>query len=167
MKSPSAKILLVALSIASTIPLAHLAFARSAAPAFGPGAGDTQPSAMEQQVVTKEREGLDALKSGNIQKFADLTAEDAILVDAQGPATKAQVVKNVAAFTLTEYSMDDLRFVELSKDSGLITYKIHEKGISHGKEFDARAYVSSIWTKKGKNWQCIFSQETGARQPSS
>jgi ketosteroid isomerase-like protein len=122
---------------------------------------------MEQQVVTKEREGLDALKSGNVQHFADLTAEDAILIDAQGPATKAQVVKNVAAFTLTEYSMDDLRFVELSKDSGLITYKIHEKGISHGKEFDAHAYVSSIWTKKGKNWLCVFSQETGARQSSS
>jgi len=166
-KSASAAILLVALSIASTIPLGRLVFARSAAPSPEVGAGDTQPSAEEQQIVTKEREGLDALKSGNVQLFADLTAEDGVFIDAQGPATKAQVVKNVAAFTLTEYSMDDLKFVALSKDSGLITYKIHEKGISHGKEFDARAYVSSIWTKKGKNWQCIFSQETGARQPSS
>jgi hypothetical protein len=163
MKSRSAIILLVALSIVSTIPLARLVSARSAPASFDSGSGDTQPSPTEQQIVTKEREGLDALKSGNVQHFADLTAEDAILIDAQGPATKAQVVKNVAAFTLTEYSMDDLKFVALSKDSGLITYKIHEKGISHGKEFDARAYVSSIWTKKGKNWQCIFSQETGAR----
>ena len=163
MKSRSAIILLVALGIASTIPLSHLVSARSAPPSFEAAAGDTQPSSMEQQIVTREREGLDALKSGNVQHFADLTAEDAILIDAQGPATKAQVVKNVAAFTLTEYSMDDLKFVALSKDSGLITYKIHEKGISHGKEFDAHAYVSSIWTKKGKNWLCIFSQETGAR----
>jgi hypothetical protein len=167
MKSPTAAILLVALSIAGTIPLARHVFARSSAPSLDPGAADTQPSAMEQQVVTKEREGLDALKSGNVQKFADLTAEDGVFIDAQGSATKAQVVKNVAGFTLTEYSMDDLKFVALSKDSGLITYKIHEKGISHGKEFDAHAYVSSIWTKKGKNWQCIFSQETGARQGAS
>ncbi len=167
MKLRSAAILLVALGIASTISLGRLAFAMSAAPSFEAAAGDTQPSATEQQIVSKEREGLDALKSGNVQRFADLTDEDGVFIDAEGPATKAQVMKNVAAFTLTEYSMDDLKFVALSKDSGLITYKIHEKGISHGKEFDARAYVSSIWTKKGKNWLCIFSQETGARQPSS
>jgi hypothetical protein len=163
MKSPKAMILLAALCIAGSIAIGHRVFARSAPPSFEPGSGDTQPTAMEQQIVTKEREGLDALRAGNIQRFADLTDENAILIDAQGPASKDQVVKNVAGFTLSEYSMDDLKFVPLSKDSGLITYKIHEKGASHGKEFDARAYVSSIWTKKGKNWLCTFSQETGAR----
>src|ERR1700690_3291642 len=152
MKSRLSLILLVALSIASTVSIARLAFAKAAASSIGSSGADSQPSAMEQQIVTKEREGLDALRAGNVQRFADLTAEDGIFIDAQGPASKAQVVKNVAAFTLSEYSMDDLKFVALSKDSGLITYKIHEKGISHGKEFDAHAYVSSIWTKKGKNW---------------
>ena|SRR5277367_2218043 len=163
MKSRSSIIVLVVLSIASTVSIARLAFAKAAPSSIGPNGADSQPSAMEQQIVSKEREGLDALRAGNVQRFADLTAEDGIFIDAQGPASKAQVVKNVAGFTLSEYSMDDLKFVALSKDSGLITYKIHEKGISHGKEFDAHAYVSSIWTKKGKNWLCIFSQETGAR----
>jgi hypothetical protein len=163
MKSRTVVVLLVLFSVAITALAGRMAFARAAAPSLEPGSADTQPSSMEQQIVAKDREGLDALRAGNVQRFADLTDENAILIDAQGQASKAQVVKNVAGFTLSEYSMDDLKFVALSKDSGLITYKIHEKGMSHGKEFDARAYVSSIWTKKGKNWLCTFSQETGAR----
>jgi hypothetical protein len=163
MNSRTVIILLAALSIASSLAIGHNVLAKSAARSFASG-GDTQPSSEEQQIVTREREGLDALRAGNVQRFADLTDENGIFIDAQGPASKAQVVKNVAGFTLSEYSMDDLKFVALSKDSGLITYKIHEKGNSHGKDFDARAYVSSIWTKKGKNWLCTFSQETGARQ---
>jgi ketosteroid isomerase-like protein len=118
---------------------------------------------LQAQIVAKEREGLDALKAGNVERFASLTADDAVLVDAHGPASKAQVVTNVAAFTLTDYSMEDVRFVPLSANSGLITYKINEKGVSHGKEFAAQAYVSSIWAQRGTGWVCLFSQETAAR----
>jgi hypothetical protein len=85
------------------------------------------------------------------------------LVDAQGPASKAEVLKNVAGFTLTDYSMLDVKFVPVSPTSGLISYKILEKGSSHGREFTAQAYVSSIWTQRGNNWVCLFSQETAAR----
>jgi hypothetical protein len=121
--------------------------------------------ALEQQIVAKEREGLDALKTGNVEIFANLTAEEAVFVDAAGLATKAEVMKNVAGFTLTDYSTEDVRFVPLSKASGLISYKIHEKGVSHGHEFTAQAYVSSIWAQRAGKWFCLFSQETAARMP--
>jgi hypothetical protein len=120
-------------------------------------------SPLQQQITTAEREGLDALKAGNVDDFASHTAEEAVFVDAHGPASKAQVVKNVSDFRLTDYSMDDIHFVELSPKSGLIVYMITEKGISHGKEFSARAYVSSIWAQQGGKWVCLFSQETGVR----
>ena len=121
-------------------------------------------NALEEKVIAKEREGLNALKSGNLELFGDLTADDAVLVDAHGPASKAQVLQNVAAFKLTDYSMEGMEFRRLSEDSGLISYKISEKGISHGKEFSAQAYVSSIWAKRSGKWVCVFSQETAARQ---
>jgi hypothetical protein len=120
---------------------------------------------LRQQIVAKEREGLDALKIGNVEIFANLTAEEAVFVDAAGLATKAEVVKNVAGFTLTDYSMEDVRFVPLSAESGLISYKIHEKGVSHGHEFTAQAYISSIWADRAGKWVCLFSQETAARMP--
>jgi hypothetical protein len=116
---------------------------------------------MEEQIIAKEREGLDALKTGNLELFGNLTADEAVLVDAHGPATKAEVLKNVAGFTLTEYSMEGTKFVPISPEAGLISYKITEKGVSHGREFTAQAYVSSVWTQRGKRWLCLFSQETG------
>jgi hypothetical protein len=120
---------------------------------------------IKQQIVEKESEGLEALKTGNVEIFANLTAEEAVFVDAAGPATKAEVVRNVAGFTLTDYSMEDVRFVPLSAESGLISYKIHEKGVSHGHEFAAQAYISSIWAERAGKWFCLFSQETPARMP--
>ncbi|MGA2536363.1 MAG: nuclear transport factor 2 family protein [Terracidiphilus sp.] len=129
---------------------------------------DAQPShpdwgPFEQQIVSEEREGLDALKAGEPERFGDLTADEAVMVDDHGPASKAQVLKNVAGFRLTDYTMDDVRFVPISENTGLISYKIVEKGISHGHEFVAQAYISSVWTERGTKWLCLFSQETAAR----
>jgi hypothetical protein len=121
--------------------------------------------AMEQQVVAKEREGLEALKTGKLEVFGNLTAEDAVFVDAAGPASKAQVMSNVAGFQLTEYAMDDIKFVAISEKAGLISYTITEKGVSHGHEFAAHVYVSSVWAERGGKWVCLFSQETAARPP--
>jgi ketosteroid isomerase-like protein len=119
---------------------------------------------MEQQIVATEREGLDALKTGDLTRFADLTADDAVFVDARGPAGKAEVLKNVVGFRIIEYSMDNVEFRQISTNTGLITYKITEKGVSHDKEFTAQVYVSSIWTQRNSKWVCLFSQETAARQ---
>jgi len=118
---------------------------------------------IQQQIVSKEREELDALMAGKLEIFAGLLADDAVFVDAHGPATKAEVVRNVAEFRLVEYSMTDARFVPISAESGLIAYSINEKGVSHGKEFAAHVYVSAIWTKRAGKWVCVFSQETAAR----
>jgi hypothetical protein len=135
----------------------------SVAAAQSVDSGGASTDSIEQQVVSHEREGLDALKVGDVDHFGNLTADDAVLVDAHGPATKARVLKNVAGFRLTDYTMDDIRFIPLSATSGLIAYKISEKGVSHDREFAVQAYVSSIWTQRGGKWVCLFSQETGAR----
>ena len=118
---------------------------------------------LQQQIVSKEREELDSLKAGNLELFGNLLADDAVFVDAQGPASKAQVVKNVAEFRLLEYSMEDVRFVPVSEESGLIAYKVTEKGVSHGREFTAQVYISAVWTKHRGKWICLFSQETAAK----
>ena len=118
---------------------------------------------IQQQIVSKEREELDSLKAGNLELFGNLLGDDAVFVDAQGPASKGEVLKNVGEFRLLEYSMEDVRFVPVSAESGLITYKVTEKGISHGREFTAQVYISAVWTKQGGKWVCLFSQETAAK----
>jgi ketosteroid isomerase-like protein len=154
---------LSALVISSALLMVH--HHSSAAPV--PGDPDqTAPgtSSMERQIVAKEREGLEALKSADLKTFGDLTADDAVFVDAAGPAGKAQVLKNVEGFKLVDYTMKDVRFVAISSKSGLISYTINEKGASHGHEFAADVYVSSVWVKRQSQWLCVFSQETAARK---
>lgn len=127
-------------------------------PASGPA-----EDALREQIVAQERAGLDALKTGDLTTFGASTAEDAIFVDAHGPATKAEVMEHTADFRLHDYTMADVRFLPLSADSGLIVYTLTESGSSHGKDFSARVHVSSLWRKRDGKWLCEFSQETGAR----
>jgi hypothetical protein len=84
-------------------------------------------------------QGLDCLKTGNLAEFAALTADDAVFVDAHGPASKAEAVKHTSEFRLDDYTIEDVKFLQLSSKSGPIAYK----------------------NRKGK-WLCIFSQETAA-----
>ena len=126
-------------------------------------AAQSQESQLQQQIVAKEHEELDSLKTGNMELFSSLLSNNAIFVDAHGSASKAEVVEHTAGFRLTEYTMDDVRFVPVSADSGLITYKITEKGMSHGKEFSVQVYVSALWAKQQGKWVCLFSQETAAK----
>jgi hypothetical protein len=122
-------------------------------------------SSMQEKVAAKEREGLEALKTGDIAHFGELTAEDAVFVDPHGAASKAEVMKNVGGFRLTDFTMDDVKFLQVAEKAGLISYKLTEKGVTHGKEFTAVVYVSSIWAERGGKWLCEFSQETAARVP--
>ena len=77
----------------------------------------------------------------------------------------AEVMKNVGGFRLTDFTMEDVKFLQVSDKAGLISYKLTEKGVTHGKEFTAIVYVSSIWAERGGKWVCEFSQETAARVP--
>jgi hypothetical protein len=122
-------------------------------------------SSMQERVAAKEREGLESLKTGDIAHFGELTAEDAVFVDPHGIASKAEVMKNVAGFRLTDFTMEDVKFLQVSDKAGLISYKLTEKGVTHGKEFTAIVFVSSIWAERSGKWLCDFSQETAARMP--
>src|SRR5580658_10183851 len=138
-----------------------LAAAQSKKPEQSQPASTTD--ALRDQIVAQERAGLDALKTGDLTTFGVSTAEDAVFVDAHGPATKAEVMEHTAGFRLKDYTMEDVRFVRLSAESGLIAYTITESGTSHGHDFNARVYVSALWVKRGGKWMCVFSQETGAK----
>jgi ketosteroid isomerase-like protein len=120
-------------------------------------------NALQEQIVAQERAGLDALKTGDLEAFGNATSEDAIFVDAQGIATKAEVMQHVTAFRLRDYTITGVRFLPLSPDSGLIAYDIVESGTSHGRDFTARVHISSLWRKRDGKWMCAFSQETAAR----
>jgi Domain of unknown function (DUF4440) len=133
---------------------------------LGLSVGHARPAtedSLQTQIVAREREELDSLKTGDAQTFAGLLADEAVFVDSRGTAGKAEVVSHVTDFRLLEYSLEEVRFVPLSEKSGIIAYKLIQKGSSHGHEFTATAYASAVWVKREGKWVCVFSQETAAR----
>jgi hypothetical protein len=156
--------LIVVMSSFLVVSIASIGHSRSpvfAAPHTSAGAD----SSMQEKVTAKEREGLEALKTGDVAHFGELTADDAVFVDPHGIASKADVMKNVAGFRLTDFTMEDVKFLQVSDKAGLISYKLTEKGVTHGKDFTAMVFVSSIWAERNGKWLCEFSQETTARMP--
>jgi len=118
---------------------------------------------LQQQIVGKEREELEALKAGDHKAFANLLADEAIFLDPRGHGTKAEVVEHTADFRLLDFTMESVKFVAVGANSGIIAYKLTQKGNAHGHEFTSVAYASALWTKRDGKWVCLFSQETPAR----
>ncbi len=121
-----------------------------------------QDDSLAREVLAKERQELDCLKSGDYDQFASLLADDAVFVDAHGSAFKETVVNNTREFRLQDYTIENPQFVRVSKDSFMLTYKITESGVSHGHVFSTTVYVSALWAKRDGKWRCLFSQETAA-----
>jgi len=168
-KQISALIIVVAVAILIGLWLGRAGDAAAQAPknASFTAANSADPSpvqsALQEQIVSHEREELDSLKTGDMALFASLLADDAVFVDAHGAAGKAEVVKNTTQFRLSEYTMENVKFVAISTSSGLISYEITEKGASHGREFSAHVFVSALWAERAGKWICLFSQETPTR----
>ena len=114
------------------------------------------------QIIASERAGLEAQKSGDTTVFAAAASDDALFVDSHGTASKAEKLKELAGLRLTEYTMTGVRFVPVSAEGGLVSYTLTESGSSQGKKFSARFYVSSVWVRSGRQFVCVFSQETVA-----
>lgn len=120
-------------------------------------------NSQKQQIEAKEREEIDALKTGDKAAFSNLIAGDAVFVDSRGTANNDEVVSHVTDFRVLEYSIEDLQFVSVSQDTGVIAYKLKLKATGQRGEFTATQYASAVWTKRQGQWVCLFSQETPAK----
>lgn len=148
--------------IAVTLAAIYAAFLLVVQPALTRNAPPSPPS-LQERVVSKEREGMEAIKAGDMEHFSRLIADDAVFLDPHGAGTKAEVLKNVAGFKLIDFTMEDIKFVPVPDNAGLVAYTLTEKGASHGKEFTTRVYASALWAERAGRWVCLFSQETPAR----
>ncbi len=67
-----------------------LAAACASAQSTAQGTKAPARDALRDEIVAQERAGLDALKTGDLKAFGDSTADEAVFVDASGPAGKAR-----------------------------------------------------------------------------
>ena len=120
MKKISACILIAAIGVGSAALLAWPRAAAADPPAASP-TPTTAETSLSQQILSKEREELDAQKAGNFKAFENLIADEGVFVNADGPASKAEMLKRTEGIKLLEYGINGVKFLPISADTGLIS----------------------------------------------
>ena len=114
------------------------------------------------EIIGQERAELEALKSGDVAAVGAALTDDAVFVDANGILRKPELLKLMGDVKLKDYTMSDVRFVPVSPDNGVVSYTLTESGTRQGQAFSAKVFVSSAWVRNGRQFQCVFRQETVA-----
>jgi hypothetical protein len=61
-----------------------------------------------------------------------------------------------------DYASRHYLLVTFPYSRGLTTYKLTQKGTSHGKELAGQVWVSALRAERARKWVSPFSQETAA-----
>lgn len=132
----------------------------SASPATNTG-GDASSN-----LLAQEKQVYDAMKSKNSDSFGSMLADDFILVVDDGIHNKADTVKSVSSFDLTDTTMSDSKVLMLDKDAAVVYYTLVMKGTSNGQQLsDKPSRASTAWVNRNGKWVAVYHQESEVRPP--
>jgi hypothetical protein len=148
----------LALTIACTL---------AAAPAFAQGAekktgsrSAMSKSAMTDALMEAEKSLLDNLAKHNASAFFALIAPGAWSVDEMGGMTMDEFKKNWAQLKVESVTPSDMKVVPVDATSGIVTYKLDQKGSFNGEPFQPTVYASTVWVNRSGKWVAVFHQES-------
>jgi len=103
----------------------------------------------------------DAAKTRDMQRFAELVADDARMIFASGVITKQEYMQAVAKRTITEYSIEKFQAFLPNGETVITLYEATVAGTSNGKAFPpSRLRESSVWVLRAGKWVAVWNQET-------
>lgn len=133
----------------------------TASPATGTG-GDVSSN-----IISQEKQVYDAIKSKNSDGFGAMLADDFILVVDNGIHNKAETVKYVQGFDVTDTTLADWKVLMLDKDAAVVYYNETMKGTSNGQPMPTTPFrASTAWVNRNGKWVAVFHQESETKPPS-
>jgi hypothetical protein len=130
------------------------------------GIGTAAPGnkALEEKIVALEKQGWEAIKNKDWNGLSSLLTEDFVEVGEMGIRGKSAAMEDLKAnLTLTEYSMEDAKVLELGKDAGLLTYRLLQKGSYKGENLPSKTNCSAAYVRRGGKWVNVSFQQTAAK----
>jgi len=113
----------------------------------------SKDSKVEAQIIALEKASWEEWKNKNAKWFQTNLTDEYLLVNTDGVADKAEIVKSTGAdCEVKSYSVDNFRFVMLGKDSALLTYKGKQDGVCGGKTMPANVNSTAVYVKRGGKW---------------
>jgi len=91
----------------------------------------------------------------------DNVTEEFLLVNSESVSDKAQVIRSTGTdCEVKSFSLDNFKFVNLDKDSVLMTYTATQDGVCLGKTIPAKVRSSVVYVKRGNKWLEALYMET-------
>ncbi len=122
-------------------------------------------SKVEAQIIANERAGWEAWKNKDTAWFQTNLTEDLVQVNSDGVYSKAQIVKNTATeCDVKSFSLDNFKFVMLSKDVALLNYTAMQDAVCNGKKIAPQVRATVNYVKRGGKWLEAMYMETPTAQ---
>ena len=117
--------------------------------------------ALEEKVVSLEKQGWEAIKKKDWNALSSLMADDFVDVGDMGLRGKSETVEDLKAnLILTDYSMENIRLVELDKNAAVVAYKLMQKATYKGQSVPSTSYCSATYVRRGGKWLNTSFHET-------
>jgi hypothetical protein len=114
---------------------------------------------LSQTLLSLEQHLLSQATRCNANEISRLLADDFIEFGASGSIwNKAQVVEQLPQESFTHRTISQLAVKPLSQHVFLVTYHCHAANL--GQDCTIGSLRSSIWRKRGEQWEMVFHQGT-------
>jgi hypothetical protein len=120
--------------------------------------------AVEEKIISLEKQGWEAIKKKGWNALSSIMTEDFVEVGEMGIRGKSEALQDLKSnLILTEYAMEQVRVLELSKDAALVIYQLVQKGSYQGQDLPSKMNCSAAYVRRGGKWLNISFQETPAK----
>lgn len=129
-----------------------------------PWTGAAGNKVVEEKIISLEKQGWEAIKKKDWNALGGIMTEDFVEVGEMGIRGKSEALQDLKAnLILTEYAMEQVKVLELSKDAALLAYQLVQKGSYKGQDLPSKIICSAAYVRRGGKWLNIFFQETPAK----
>jgi hypothetical protein len=119
-------------------------------------------SAMADTLMTAEKTMLDNLTKHDAAAFFGVIAPGAWSIDEGGLMKIEDFKKDWNQIKVESSTTSDMRVVPIDATSGIVTYRLEQKGTYNGQPFPPNVYASTVWVNKSGKWMAVFHQESTA-----
>jgi hypothetical protein len=104
----------------------------------------------------------EALKHKDKKAYAELLADDyqGVEVDGKGERNKIQVLSELAAENVFDYTLWGFKLIPLDPDAVLAIYETTMQFPPKAQVRYTRVYISELWVKRAGQWKVLHYQET-------
>jgi ketosteroid isomerase-like protein len=116
----------------------------------------------EADLLEVERRFTDAVLRGDVEALKHLTAEDWVIVGADGKVmTRAAFLGVIESGALlhTTMTFDEPR-VRAYADTGIVTTRSTTAGTYEGQSFSAKERSTDVFVRDGAQWKCVLTHLT-------